>query len=78
MASDSDRPLTFPLTGGEVEEFRTLARLHASAELSFDEAQTAAHQLLRILAIVRDVALISSRASTSSVDKGVLPDSGIR
>lgn len=66
------------LTDTEVEELRSLARQHASAELTSEEAHTTAHQLLRILAIVRDVARRSSSASFSPVDGQALPDSGIR
>lgn len=79
MATVSDeRPLGFLLTDAEVEEFRALAREHAGAELTVDEARSVSIQLLRVLAIVRDVALRGSSGSASSVDGGVLPDSGIR
>ena len=70
-----DRELGSLLTDTEVEELRVLAREHAHAELTPDEAQSVAGQLLRILAIVRDVAVAGSTASASSVDEGILPDS---
>ena len=76
-ASD-DRPLGFLLTDTEIEEFRVLAREHAGAELTPDEAYSVAGQLLRILAIVRDAVVRSSNGSDSSVDGRPLPDSGIR
>lgn len=65
------------LTDTEVEEFRQLAREHAGAELTADEARSVSTQLLRVLAIIRDVALRSSNDSTSPVDSGALPESGI-
>lgn len=77
MAVSDDRPLGLLLTDTEVEELRALAREHLGAELSFGEAQSAARQLLQVLATVRDVALRGSSASASSVDYEVLPDSEI-
>lgn len=61
------------LTDSEVEEFRRLAREHAGAELTAAEATSVSAQLLRVLAIVRDVAVRGSNDSTSSVDDGPLP-----
>jgi hypothetical protein len=79
MAATSDhRPLQFLLTDSEVEEFRQLAREHAGAELTADEARSVSAQLLRVLAIIRDVAQRSSNDSASSVHAGVLPRSLIR
>ncbi len=77
MAGTSDdRSPRFLLTDMEVEEFRMLARDHAGADLTRDEAQSVAGQLVRLLAIVRAVATKSSSASASSVDSRGLPDAG--
>lgn len=76
-ASD-DRPLGLLLTDAEVEAFRVLAREHAGADLSVDDAHSFAGQLLRVLAIVRDAAARSSTASASSVDGEPLPESETR
>jgi len=73
-ASD-DRPFGFLLTDAEVEEFRALAREHAGAELTVDEAQSVAAQILCVLAIVRNVAWRHSTDSVSSVDGEVLSES---
>lgn len=79
MASaPADPPRPFILTDAEVEEFRVLVRQHAGAELTVDEARSVSGQLLRILAIVREVALGSSSASASPVDPKALPESAIR
>jgi hypothetical protein len=72
------QPAHVLLTDVEVEEFRTLAREHAGAELTADEARTVVDQLLRVLSIVRDIALRGSSDSASSVDGRPLPESGIR
>ena len=65
------------LTDSEVEKFRRLAREHAGAELTADEARSVSAQLLRVLAIIRDVTQRGSSDSTSSVDGVVLPKSAI-
>jgi hypothetical protein len=71
--------LALPLLSDlELEEFRDLARKHAGATLTTDQARSATTQLLRILAIVRDVAVQSSSDSPSSVDGQALPDSPVR
>jgi hypothetical protein len=66
------------LTDAEVEEFRALAREHAGAELTADEARAVTDQLLRVLSVVRDVAVRSSSHSFSSVDEQLLPESAIQ
>lgn len=63
------------LDSAELEEFRTLARRHAGAELTTDEARTVSSQLLRVLAIVRDVSSHGSNESVSPVDGRALPKS---
>lgn len=70
------RPAHLFLTDAEIEEFRVLAREHAGAELTADEARTVADQLLRVLTIVRSVALGCSSVFTWPVDKPLLPESG--
>lgn len=76
MAQFPDRrPIGSLLTDAELEEFRVLAREHAGADLASDEAQSVAGQILRVLAIVCQVARRDSSASASSVDAGPLPES---
>ena len=70
-----DRSLGFLLTDSEVEEFRVLVHQHAGAELSAEEAQSVAGQIVRILAIVRETAGRGSNASAVPVDGGALPKS---
>lgn len=66
------------LSDAEVEQFRVLAREHAGADLTPNEARAVAGQLLRALAIVRDVAVKGSSASASSVDGEGLSESANR
>jgi len=74
MATHSGSNAAGPLlTDTEVEEFRQFAREHAGAELTADEARSVSAQLLRVLAIIRDVAQRGSNDSTSPVDAGALP-----
>jgi len=75
LHSSPDQRFGAGLTDAEVEEFRILAREHAGAELTTDEARTVTDQLLRSLAIVRDVAVRGSNASDSPVDEQPLPES---
>ena len=63
------------LTDAEVEEFRALAREHTGAELTPEETRAVADQLLRLLSLVRDVAVRGSSDSSSSVDEQLLPES---
>jgi hypothetical protein len=67
-------PVGFLLSDVEVQEFRALVHQHANAELTVDEARSVSGQLLRVLAIVRDLAS-GSNDSASSVDEPVLPES---
>ena len=53
---------------GEVEEFRLLLRQHANVELSFDDARILGGQLLRVLALIREVAVSAASAEDGSVD----------
>jgi hypothetical protein len=65
------------LTDAEVEEFRALARQHADAELTADEARAVVDQLLGVLSVIRMIALRGSTDSTSSVDGRTLPEARI-
>ena len=69
--------LTLPrlLTDGDIREFQSLASEHAGASITLEQADALAHQLLRVLFIVRDATRRSSTDSTSSVDGQVLPKS---
>jgi hypothetical protein len=62
------------LTDDEIREFQSLAVEHAGASLTLEQADALAHQLLRVLFIIRDVARRSSTDSTSSVDQRVLSE----
>jgi hypothetical protein len=64
------------LTDNEVREFQVLAATHAGAALTLEQADTLAHQLLRLLLIVRDVTRHDSTDSTRPVDDQALPKSG--
>jgi hypothetical protein len=55
------------LPDGEVEEFRNLLDQHANVRLSFDDARVLASQLLRVLALIRDVAVAT--VEDGAVDK---------
>jgi hypothetical protein len=72
-----DRPSRLVLSDSEVEEFRALARQHAGAELTPNEARTVVDQLLGVLSVVRVIALRSSTDSASSVDEHPLPEARI-
>ena len=63
------------LSQDEIREFQSLAAEHAGASLTLEQADALAHQLLRVLFIVRGVARGSSTDSTSSVDGRALPKS---
>ncbi len=57
------------LAEGEVEEFRLLLKQHAIVEVSFDDARVLAGQLLRVLALIRDVAVSTASAEDEAVDR---------
>jgi hypothetical protein len=57
-----------PLADREVEEFRNLLDQHASVRLSFDDARVLSGQLLRVLALIRDVAVSAVGAEDGAVD----------
>jgi len=63
----------FLLTDAEVEEFCVLAREHAGAELTANEARAVVHQLLGVLSTIRAIALRGSTESASYVDARLLP-----
>jgi hypothetical protein len=63
----------FRLDEKDVEEFRALLRTHAGVDHSASEAATLAHQLVRLLGLVRSVAL--KTLSERPVDKRPLPES---
>ncbi len=63
------------LTETEVEEFRSLAHQHTGAVLTREQARTVETRLLRVLAIIRDVATRGSSHSASPVDIAPLPES---
>ena len=71
LGSNAAGPL---LSDAEVEEFRRLARDHAGAELTANDARAVADQLIGVLSIVRDIVIRSSTDSTSSVDRHSLPE----
>lgn len=73
MATSPDRPPGLLLNDTEVEEFLALARRYG-AELTADEARWVSTQLLRVLAVIRDVAIRSPSVSTSPVDISLLPE----
>lgn len=56
------------LADGEVEEFRGLLDQHANVRLSFDDARVLSGQLLRVLALIRDVAVSAASAEDGAVD----------
>ena len=58
-----------PLADGEVEEFRNLLDQHANVRLSFDDARVLSGQLLRVLALIRDVAVSAVCAEDGAVDR---------
>lgn len=66
-ARPSDSPAR-SLTDGEVEEFRNLLHQHADVRLSFDDARALSGQLLRLLALIRDVAVTAVSAEDGTVD----------
>lgn len=57
------------LAESEVEEFRLLLKQHANVEVSFDDARVLAGQLLRVLALIRDVAVSAVSAEDGAVDR---------
>jgi hypothetical protein len=63
------------LSDDEIREFQSLASKHAGASLTQEQADALAHQLLRVLFIIREATRQSSTDSTSSVDGQVLPKS---
>jgi hypothetical protein len=57
------------LADGEVEEFRLLMEQHGKVRLSFDDARVLACQLLRVLALIREVAVSAVGAGDTAVDR---------
>lgn len=79
MAADASEPsLAMLLTDAEIETFRLLAREHAGAELSVEDARFVTGQLLRTLGVVRQAQQGGSNDSDSSVDRPALPNSVVR
>jgi uncharacterized protein YhdP len=65
--------VAFRLDEKDVEEFRALLRTHAGVDSSESEAAALAHQLVRLLGLVRSVALKTD--PEPPVDKQPLPES---
>lgn len=63
------------LSEADIHEFQTLVAEHAGASLTHEQADALAHQLLRVLYIIRDVAERGSTDSTSTVDQPALSKS---
>jgi hypothetical protein len=61
-------------TDAEIKELQVLLRTHVGVSLSTEQAQTVAHQLSRVLWLIREVLLEGSTDSTSLVDGRALPE----
>ena len=67
------------LSNAEIREFQSLAAKHAGASLTLEQAEVLAHQLLRVLFVIREAVRTSSTNSAGPVDpEGLarIPDPG--
>lgn len=65
-------------TNAEILELQKVIQQHSGAPLSIVDTQVVAHQLLRLLHLIRTVAIQSSTDTASPVDERSLPNAPIR
>lgn len=67
-ARHMDPPVVF-LTDNEVDEFLVLLEKHTTLRLSPGDARALSAQLLRVLALIRDVAASAADSEKEAVDR---------